>query len=1044
MAGRYKPLPNGESTPPNASATVYNLDDAGPTSLGLPTNVYNDHDPPTFSFSSPNRDAGKAQFAFSTSLRKATSDDPYASGPSYPPPPANGHAPLSSTQHQSPSGHYTHLSVFQTLNALRCPSLESGLSARDVPAARTEAGGYNEFAVKGGEEPWRKFLGQFQEPLILLLLGSAGVSLLIGQIDDAVSITVAIVIVISVGFYQEQKSEKSLEALNKLVPHYCHLVRDGVTSTVLANELVPGDVVTFSTGDRIPADLRICQAVSLEIDESTLTGEIKPRRKHSETIPEHDSSHNTHEHGSFGAESSNLTSINERENVAFMGTLVKSGHGRGVVIATGQKTEFGMIFSMVDEVSERRTPLQLSMDELAKRLSIISFVIIAVICFMGIAQHRHWLEMFTIGVSLAVAAIPEGLPIVVTVTLALGVLRMSNRKAIVKKLPSVETLGSVSVICSDKTGTLTSNEMTVVKVFTAEDGILDLSKSVPHTQSRALAKSVLTGNICNNSHRDETGKNVGQATDVAMVNVLRLFGLEDKRPYFKRSSEVPFDSETKFMSVNGTLSTAVPATETTYLKGAYEVVLEKCTTAYGPEGKTINLDATLRKEISAAAVSMSSEGLRVLATATGPAGSSEAGSMIFCGLQAMQDPPRPGVKEAISSLAEGGVQVVMITGDAETTAMAMAKQLGITASASSTAVMTGKQLDTLSERQLQERIRNVSVFARVTPRHKMIIISAFQANGEIVAMTGDGVNDAPALKMADIGISMGKGGTDVAKEAADVILVDDNFATILPAVEEGKGIFFNIQNFLSFQLSTAVAALTLITLSTAFRLSLPLNAMQILFINILMDGPPSQSLGVDPVDRSVMSKPPRPKNAPVLNRRLLYRIAFSASVIVIGTLWVYVTGLKSADGLIPGDGYSTEAANGMVVDQRDSTMTFTTFVFLDLTSALQNRGLTTPLNGNRMLTITLSISLITQLCLIYLPLLQGIFQTTSLSLGDLSSIVVISGISFTLHEGRRWFERVWFEGKSGLLGFKDHETYPSTLNHSRNGFRRKGWEEIVV
>ncbi len=397
--------------------------------------------------------------------------------------------------------------------------------------------------------------------------------------------------------------------------------------------------------------------------------------------------------------------------------------------------------------------------------------------------------------------------------------------------------------------------MTVVKCWTAEDGILDVTQHLSHRHTQALSRVLLTGNLCNNSHRNEQGTNVGQATDVALVNILRTFGLEDQRPYFKKSHEVAFDSESKFMAVTGALSTAGVKTggangETTYLKGAFEVVLEKCTSVLGKDGSPVKMDDAWKKVVKEAAEKMSREGLRVVGFASGSNAESRS-SLTFSGLQAMQDPPRPGVKEAIALLARGGVQVVMITGDSEVTAVAMARQLGILSTSNAThatqSVLTGRQIDALTERQLQERIPSVSVFARTTPRHKMSIISAFQSAGSVVAMTGDGVNDAPALKMADIGISMGLGGTDVAKEAADVILVDDNFSTILSAVEEGKGIFYNIQNFLSFQLSTAVAALTLITLSTAFRLKLPLNAMQILFINILMDGPPSQSLGVDPV-----------------------------------------------------------------------------------------------------------------------------------------------------------------------------------------------------
>lgn len=704
----------------------------------------------------------------------------------------------------------------------------------------------------------------------------------------------------AVAFVQERRSEESLASLNKLVPHYCHLVRDGSTSHVLANELVPGDIVTFSTGDRIPADVRIIEAVALETDESPLTGETKPQKKTTDPVE---------------VPPGSSTAASERINVAFMGTLVKSGYGRGVVVATGPRTEFGSIFSMVGEVTDKRTPLQLSMDDLAKKLSMASFAIIGAICLIGLWQHCPALEMFTIGVSLAVAAIPEGLPIVVTVTLALGVLRMSQRKAIVKRLPTVETLGSVSVICSDKTGTLTTNVMTVCRCFTLEDGLVDLTqrKQIPASPGRALSRTLLVGSLCNNSHRDEQGRNVGQATDVAMVNVLRTFDLEDKRPWFRRTTETPFDSDHKFMSVTGAFAaSATPplaanlgSGDIVYLKGSLDAVLERCSTALGSSNNS-HLDDALKQRIRDAAHAMAAQGLRVLGCATGAAET----KMTFCGLQAMQDPPRQGVKEAVSELRSAGIQVVMITGDAEPTAWAIAGQLGIVdpntpVTSNRGALLTGRQIDALSERQLQEAIAATSVFARTTPRHKMDIIRALQSNGAVVAMTGDGVNDAPALKMADIGIAMGSGGTDVAKEAGDVILVDDNFATILPAVEEGKGIFYNIQNFLAFQLSTAVAALSLITLSTIAGLKTPLNPMQILFINILMDGPPSQSLGVDPVDsNAVMKRKPRKKEASVLTRKLLTRVLFSASIIVIGTMYIYIAELT-------GDGFA---------DERDQTM----------------------------------------------------------------------------------------------------------------------------
>ncbi|WVR06873.1 calcium-transporting P-type ATPase, PMR1-type [Kwoniella sp. DSM 27419] len=907
-------------------------------------------------------------------------------------------------QRETPSAIFAHKSIDETIHMLSThPS--QGLATSSL-AALLARYGPNEFELPPSDPLWLKFAKQvYENPLILLLMGSSVVSALMGNYDDAACVVVAVGIVLTVGFVQEQRSEKSLEALNKLVPHYCHLVRNGHPLTPLANALLPGDLVTFSVGDRIPADIRLITAVSLEIDESALTGETRPARKNTDMC-ERGEGEDTHGEGGGKA-------LGERHCMAFMGTLVRSGHGSGIVVGTGKDTEFGVIFSMMQDVEEKRTPLQLDMDDLAKRLSIFSFGVIGIIFLIGVLQNRDWLEMFTIGVSLAVAAIPEGLPIVTTVTLALGVLRMSKRKAIVKKLPSVEALGSVSVICSDKTGTLTKNEMTVTHVYAVDD-LVDLG---PHlnaassfgprrpdlpelSPSQAMIKTALIGSVCNNAFKNEQGVNVGQATEVALLNVLPVIGAEDQRRNFSRNHETPFSSETKIMSVTGSLN---GGSDMVYLKGAVEQVLSRCRYYFVTESSTPSLDAATQKVILDRATEVSKRGLRVIAMAygfpsTSGKGDANESNLIFVGFQAMLDPPRKGVAHAISALHGAGVQIVMITGDAEPTALAIARQLGLKVNPSSTdssahaigatSCMLGSQVDQLSERELIERVPGITVFARTTPRHKMAIVKAWQMRGAVVAMTGDGVNDSPALKMADIGISMGKSGTDVAKEAADVILVDDDFASILPAVEEGKSIFYNIQNFLSFQLSTAVAALSLITLSTFFRLPNPLNAMQILFINILMDGPPAQALGVDPVDKEVMRRPPRKKGDHVLSRRLMNRVAFSAAMIVLGTLYIYAR--ETSDGSM---------------SRRDQTMSFTGFVFLDLVSALQNRGLTCPMFRNRMLFLTVSISFICQLMLIYVPLLQHIFQTEALSARDLLMLLGLAGTSMGLHEGRRWWER---------------------------------------
>ncbi|KAF8588832.1 Ca-transporting ATPase [Ramaria rubella] len=888
-----------------------------------------------------------------------------------------------SSHSETPSAKYALLSVEDAFHDFQT-SPNDGLPSSIIPSLQA-VHGYNEFSVQAPEPLLIKFAKTiYESPLILLLFGSAIVSAVMGNIDDAVSITIAILIVLTVGFVQERRSEKSLEALNKLVPHHCHIVRDSRPYHLLANELVPGDIINFGVGDRIPADVRLFTALELEIDESSLTGETRPALK--STSPCRAASGRPGE----------TIALAERVCVAYMGTLVRNGRGSGVVVGTGVHTEFGVIFSMMQDVEEKRTPLQLSMDDLAKRLSIVSFGVIGVIVLIGVLQQRSWLEMFTIGVSLAVAAIPEGLPIVTTVTLALGVLRMSRRQAIVKKLPSVEALGSVSVICSDKTGTLTRNEQTVTKAYTVDE-LFEIDSSQSHRDSHisaALRKTLEIGCLCNNAFKNEDSVYVGQSTDVALLNVLEIFGMIDLREMFSRSSESPFNSEQKFMAVSGR-HTGPDNREVFYMKGSLDAVLARCKFYYVSDASSPALDARTRSVITSKAEEVAARGLRVLAMAYG-FGSVESQmqhapekcNLVFTGFQAMLDPPRKGVADAIDSLQRGGVQVVMITGDAEHTALSIARELGLRMQSGSTSCLTGAALDRMNPRELMERVGNVSVFARTTPRHKMAIVKAFQARGKVVAMTGDGVNDAPALKMADIGVSMGKSGTDVAKEAADVILVDDNFSTILAAVEEGKSIFHNIQNFLSFQLSTAVAALTLITLSTFFGLQNPLNAMQILFINILMDGPPSQSLGVDPVDPAVMSKPPRKKDEPVISKRLLLRVLFSASIIVLGTLFVFAHELS--------DGSTSN---------RDQTMTFTCFVFLDLASAIQNRGLGCGIFQNRMLMTTVSVSFFVQLCLVYVPVMQVVFQTEALPMRDMLVLLGLAATSMTLHEGRRRYER---------------------------------------
>ncbi|KAL7913089.1 hypothetical protein GGI35DRAFT_476899 [Trichoderma velutinum] len=1010
-----------------------------------------------------------------------------------------GHARTSSAHARGVAKEYSSMTLSEAAAQLRT-SLTYGLTPNEA-LKRLGEYGPNEIPHEEPEPLWLRFLKQFQEPLIVLLLVSAGTSLLLGNMDDAISITVAVTIVVSVGFVQEYRSEKSIEALNHLVPNHAHLVRgspnkssslpkppnwppninglqdpadssglitpiedilDATSFKVGASQLVPGDLVLFTTGDRIPADIRVTKAADLTIDVSNLTGETKPIRITTESQYQGLNAQNFdqfHKQTSLapaapiGAAEIESTA----KNIAYMGTLVKSGHGQGIVFATGGNTHFGSIASSVSGTENPRSPLQLSMDDLGSQLSKASFVVIGLISLVGWLQGKKLLEIFTISISLAVAAIPEGLPIIVTVTLALGVHRMAKHHAIVRWMPKVETLGSVNVVCTDKTGTLTTNHMTTVEMWCfGENGSFNVASDaeVEEFKPTPAALHILRiGNIANNARlsknytesgaatsavlsstlgREEAStftRWVGQPTDVAMLDLLDKFKEHDVRDSVgPRITEVPFSSERKWMGV-----TVGSEREYAYMKGSIEKILAACDTYMEKDGREIVLDNARRQEALAAADAMASKGLRVLAFASGPVprssrtrssaadtrsntpGDGASSPVIplgsddtykglsFAGLVGMRDPPRPGVERSIRRLMRGGVRVIMITGDAETTALAIGRQLGMSVAIPSAhlpgqnevkAVLRGDEIDRMSDGDLAEAMQHTTIFARTNPDHKMKIIRALQSRGDIVAMTGDGVNDAPALKKADIGIAMGRHGTDVAKEAADMILTDDDFSTILRAIEEGKGIFNNIQNFLTFQLSTSAASLALVFVCTCFGFKSPLNAMQILWINIIMDGPPAQSLGVERVDPDVMNRPPRKRNDAVLTNKLIQRVLTSAAIIMVGTMLTYRR--QMADGL---------------VTRRDTTMTFTCFVFFDMFNALSCRSESKSvlrgevgLFSNNLFNWAVSLSIVGQLLVIYLPWLQEVFQTEAIGFGDLFWLVILCSTVFWADELRKYLK----------------------------------------
>nr|CAI5840707.1 unnamed protein product [Callosobruchus analis] len=859
--------------------------------------------------------------------------------------------------------------------------IKKGLSWQEA-TERRKVLGYNEFEVANGEPPWKKYLEQFKNPLILLLLASAVVSACMSQIDDAVSITVAIVIVVTVAFVQEYRSEQSLHELTKLVPPQCHCIREGSPDSFLARELVPGDVVVLGIGDRVPADIRLCEAVDLAVDESSFTGETEPARKCTDEVVRPN-----------GAHSSNT-------NIAFMGTLVRCGNGKGIVVSTGTNSEFGSVFKMMLEEEAPKTPLQRSMDKLGAQLSVYSFGIIGLIMVIGWVQGKQIMEMFTIGVSLAVAAIPEGLPIVVTVTLALGVMRMAKRNAIVKKLPTVETLGCVNVICSDKTGTITKNEMTATVLVTSDGYIAELSGAgyndhgqvllhkcdTPEKARESVRQLLEVGAVCNNAViTNETL--LGQPTEGALIAAAMKHGMYHVADRYVRLQEYPFSSETKMMAVRCASKYDEKHKDDIYfVKGAIEKILPKCT-HYSWNGNVQSLNETKQQEFLAEAHEVAKKGLRVIAMAKG----STLNDLTYMGIVGICDPPRPLVREAICILKESGVNVKMVTGDSMDTAVAIAQLVGLETLPSQ--VFSGEQLDAFTETELDEAVPRATVFYRVSPKNKLSIVKSLQRTGHIVGMTGDGVNDGVALKKADIGIAMGKNGTDVCKEAADMILVDDDFYTIIAAIEEGKSIFYNIRNFVSFQLSTSIAALSLIALTTMFDIPNPLNAMQILWINIIMDGPPAQSLGVEPVEQDVVKQRARDVHEPMITRRLIANVLLSAGFIIGGTLFVFQRELSSEG-----------------ITARDTTMTFTCFVFFDMWNALSCRSQTKSVFtigffSNKMFLIAVCLSVVGQMLVIYLPPLQRVFQTEPITAWDVAFLTGLTSSVWIFSEAKKAVER---------------------------------------
>jgi len=848
--------------------------------------------------------------------------------------------------------------------------------------------GHNELKEKKKITTLGLFIRQFANLFIVLLLASAAISAFLGNIPDAVAITIAVTIVAVLGFIQEYKSEKSIEALQKLTPRVVHIIRGGVNQESPARELVPGDIVVLRVGDRISADARLIDVTDLEVDESILTGESKPIRKNVEAI-------------------SKKVTISKKLNMIYSGTVVTNGNGKAVVVKTGMQTELGKISEMIQGVEEKHTPLQIKLDDFGKQLSLWALFICVFVFAAGVFTNvGTYLEMFTVAVALAVAAIPEGLPIVVTITLALGVTRMARRNAIVRRLPAVETLGSTTVICSDKTGTLTQNAMTVQKIFTSElfnvtgvgyeaNGSILREKNTSAEEDLHLQELLKISVLCNNaeiSNNDKETKIIGQPTEGALLTAALKGGLNytPLRKDYERIQEFPFDSVKKSMS---TIHITSDGKRIAYVKGGVGIILPKSTHLYNKNGKS-TLDEAYRRRIHGVYDQFASKSLRVLAFAYKELPKKDEYTreeiekdLVFVGMMGIMDPPRLGVKKAIEKTMRTGVKIVMITGDSKETAIAIAKDLNIFKEGD--LAVSGQELDMMSDADFVTMVEKTSVYSRVLPEHKMRIVQTLKSTGHVVAMTGDGVNDAPALKSSDIGIAMGKTGADVTKEAADLILVDDNFVTIINAIEEGKSIYNNIKHFLRFQLTTNVAALVTIGTSTLMGLPLPLNTLQILWVNIIMDGPPAQSLSMEPTDPEVMKRPPRDPNENIVSKKMAIRITLVSCIMFVGTLGLFMWVLSQGAAVI-----------------KARTMAFTVFVMFQMFNAFNCRSedksfFHLGVFSNKYVIMAVIGSVLFQVAVIHVAILQNVFHTVSLSLYEWLLVTGIGSTAFLADEIRK-------------------------------------------
>jgi len=867
-----------------------------------------------------------------------------------------------------------------------------GLSTQEVKN-RLAQFGYNEMREQPPTPWWRRFLAQFQDFMVLVLLAATLIAGLLGEYTDAVTILAIVIINAVLGFIQEYRAEKSLQALKLLAAPSAAVVRNGVLQQVPARELVPGDIIVFAAGDKLAADARLIMAHNLEVEEAALTGESLPVRKVAdktflETAP-----------------------LGDRKNMVYAGTVVTRGRGKAVVCATGMNTEIGKIADMIQSTPDEATPLERRLENLGRWLVWGCILVCAIVVVAGVAKGESLFLMCMSGISLAVAAIPEGLPAIVTVCLALGVQRMIKRNAIIRKLPAVETLGCTTIICSDKTGTLTQNAMTVKQIYIPHriikvtgvgydinGSFLSDEQEIFPPKDKALYQCLLIGALCNNSilkrnevsisglwrRRNSSWSIEGDPTEGALVVAAAKAGIwrDELEKRIQRLAEIPFESERRRMSV---IYQDANGYDTLYVKGAPDTIEKLCRYYYDGAGER-PLSPEVLAAIDQANEEMTSQALRVLAVAYRRLTKAEAenpsemleDNLVFVGLIGMIDPPREEAKAAIALCRQAGIKTAMITGDHPNTAIAIASELRMY-DPKIHRVLTGAEMDSLSDEALRKIVNDVTVYARVSPAHKLRIVRALKRRGHIVAMTGDGINDAPAVKEADIGVAMGITGTDVTKEASAMILTDDNFATIVAAVEEGRGIYDNIRKFIRYLMACNIGEVLTMFLAALLGLPLPLLPIQILWVNLVTDGLPAMALGVDPIDPDVMRRPPRPPGESVFSRGLSRKIISRGLQIGLSTLGVFCYGYLMLDDL-----------------PLARTMAFCTLVCCQLFHVYDCRSeiLTIFEIGffsNKYLVLATGCSLLMLLAVLYLPGLQSIFSTVPLTLADWVVIIVVAG-----------------------------------------------------